>query len=48
MAIIRGKADSKTYFVKLGQTVGDTDYVLDRVLPDRIILKQRKQEYELK
>lgn len=48
MAIIKNKADSKTYFVKLGQTVGGTDYVLDRVLPDRVILKQRKQEFELK
>jgi hypothetical protein len=48
MAIIKSKTDSKTYFVKLGQTVGDTDYVLDKVLADRIVLKQRKQEYELK
>ena len=48
MAIIKSKSDSKTYFVKLGQTVGDTDYVLDRVLSDRIVLKQGKQEYELK
>ncbi len=48
MAIIKNKTDSKTYFVKLGQTVGDTDYVLDKVLADRIVLKNRKQEYELK
>jgi len=48
MAIIKNKTDSKTYFVKLGQTVGDTDFVLDKVLADRIVLKQRKQEYELK
>lgn len=48
MAIIRSKSDSKTYFVKTGQTVGDTDYVLDRVLVDRVVLKLRKQEFELK
>lgn len=47
-AIIRNKADSKTYFVKPGQTVGSTDYVLDRVASDRIVLKLRKQEFELK
>jgi hypothetical protein len=48
MAIIKNKTDSKTYFVKLGQTVGSTDYVLDRVLADRIVLKQKKMEFELK
>jgi hypothetical protein len=48
MAIIKNKSDSKTYFVKLGQTVGSTDYVLDRVLADRIVLKQKKMEFELK
>ncbi|MEI6788943.1 MAG: hypothetical protein WCL49_10755 [bacterium] len=48
MAIIKNKTDSKTYFVKLGQTVGSTDYVLDRVLADRIVLKQKKLEFELK
>lgn len=47
-AIIKNKADSKTYFVKPGQTVGSTDYVLDRVTSDRAILKLRKQEFELK
>ena len=48
MAIIKNKTDSKTYFVKLGQTVGSTDYVLERVLTDRIVLKQNKMEFELK
>ncbi len=48
MAIIKSKADSKTYFVKQGQTVGGTDYVLEKVLADRIVLKLRKQQYELK
>ena len=48
MAIIKNKTDAKTYFVKLGQTVGGTDYVLDKVLSDRVVLKQRKQEFELK
>jgi hypothetical protein len=48
MAIIKNKADSKTYFVKLGESVGDTGLVLSKVLADRIVLKQRKQEFELK
>lgn len=48
MAIIKSKADSKTYFVKQGQTVGGTDYVLDKVLADRVVLKLRKKQYELK
>jgi hypothetical protein len=48
MAIIKNKTDSKTYFVKLGQTVGGTDFVLERVLADRIVLKQKKLEFELK
>jgi hypothetical protein len=48
MAIIKIKADSKTYFVKIGENVGDTGFVLTKVLADRIVLKQRKQEFELK
>ena len=48
MAIIKSKADSKTYFVKAGQTVGDTEYVLEKVLADRVVLKLKKQQYELK
>ena len=48
VAIIKNKADSKTYFVKLGQTVGSTEYVLSKIHADRVVLKQRKQEYELK
>jgi len=48
MAIIRNKADSKTVFVKLGQPVSGTDYVLSKVLADRVILTLRKQEFELK
>ena len=48
MAIIRNKADSKTYFVKTGQAVGETGYTLGRVLADRAILKIRKQEIELR
>lgn len=48
MAIIKCKTDSKTYFVKIGESVGDTGFVLSKVLADRIVLKQRKQEFELK
>ncbi len=48
MAIIRNKAESKTYFVKQGQAVGETGYTLERVLSDRAILKMRKQEIELR
>lgn len=48
MAIIRNKADSKTYFVKTGEAVGETGYTLGRVLVDRAILKIRKQEIELR
>ena len=48
MAIIKTKADSKTHFVKMGESVGDTGFVLTKVLADRIVLKQRKQEFELK
>lgn len=50
MAIIKSKGDSKTYFVKLGQTVGDTEYMLVKVLdePSRVILKLGKLEFELK
>jgi type II secretory pathway component PulC len=47
IAIIKNKPDSKTYFVKIGQAVGDTGYTLQRVLPDRVVLKGRKQELEL-
>ena len=48
LAIIRNKVDSKTYFVKAGEGVGDTGLTLARVLPDRVILKSHKQEVELK
>ncbi len=48
LAIIRNKVDSKTHFVKVGQTVGDTGLTLARVLADRVILKSHKQEVELK
>jgi type II secretory pathway component PulC len=48
MAIIRNKAESRTYFIKKGQLVGDTGYTLERVLADRAVLKQGKQEIELK
>jgi len=48
MAIIKTKADSKTHFVKMGESVGDTGFVLTKVLADRIVLRQRKQEFELK
>lgn len=48
MAIIRNKVDSKTVFVKVGQPVGGTGYVLSRVLADRAILKMKTQEFELK
>jgi len=48
MAIIKSRVDSKTYFVKIGESVGDTGFVLAKVLTDRIVLKQRKQEFELK
>lgn len=48
MAIIRNKAESRTYFVKKGQLVGDTGYTLERVLSDHAVLKKGKQEIELK
>ena len=48
MAIIRNKADSKTYFVKLGQTVGPTDYVLDRIFSDHVVVKLQKQLFDVK
>jgi type II secretory pathway component PulC len=48
LAIIRNKVDSKTYFVKVGESVGDTGIILARVLADRVILKSQKQELELK
>lgn len=48
LAIIRNKVEAKTYFVKIGQTVGDTGLTLARVLTDRVVLKSQKQEVELK
>ncbi|MEI8122221.1 MAG: hypothetical protein WCI20_09220 [bacterium] len=48
IAIIKNKGDSKTYFVKSGQTIGSTEYVLDKVFSDHVIIKLRKQEFELK
>ena len=48
MAIIRDKSNAKTYFLKRGQTVGDTGITLDRILGDRVILKHDKQELELR
>jgi hypothetical protein len=48
MAIIRNKAESKTYFVDRGQTVGDTGYTLEKVLPDHVVLKMGRQEIILK
>jgi len=48
MAIIKNKGDSKTYFVKSGQTIGSTEYVLDKVFSDHVVIKLRKQEFELK
>ena len=47
-AIIRNKTDSKTYFVKPGQSVGSTEYVLEQVFGDHVVLKSRKQEIELR
>lgn len=48
MAIIRNKADSKTYFVKVGQTVGPTDYVLDRIFNDHVVVRLQKQLFDVK
>ena len=48
MAIIKNTGDSKTYFVKSGQTIGSTEYVLDKVFSDHVVIKLRKQEFELK
>ena len=48
LAIIKNKADSKTYFVKAGESIGDTGLILARVLADRVVLKSQKQEFELK
>lgn len=48
MAIIRNKADAKTYFVKIGQTVGPTDYVLERIFNDHVVVKLQKQLFDVK
>jgi type II secretory pathway component PulC len=48
MAIIKNKADQKTFFVKPGEPVGDTGLTLEKVLADRVILKRQKQAFELK
>ena len=48
MAILRSRASSQTFFVKVGDMLGDTGYTLDRVLPDRAVLKKQKQELEVK
>lgn len=48
MAIIKHKPSSKTYFVKMGEGVGDTGFILQHVLADHVVLKSKKQELELK
>ena len=48
MAIIKSKTGSQTYFVKQGQTVGETGATLDRIFPDHVIVKYQRQELELR
>jgi len=48
MAILRNKASAQTYFVKVGEALGDTGYTLGRVLSDHVILKKQKQEIEVR
>lgn len=45
MAIIADQ--SRTYFVKSGQPLGETGYTLEKVFDDRVILKSRKGEVNL-
>lgn len=47
MAIISDQASAKTYFVKGGQPLGETGYVLEKLFDDRVILKSRKGELNL-
>ncbi len=48
MAILRSKTSSQTFFVKVGDALGNTGFTLDRVLVDRAILKKQKQELEVR
>jgi hypothetical protein len=48
MAIVRSKTPPQTFFVKVGDAVGNTGFTLDRVLADRAILKKQKQEIEVR
>ncbi len=48
MAILRNKTSSQTFFVKVGEALGDTGYTLGRVLADHVILKKQKQEIEVR
>jgi hypothetical protein len=48
MAIIKSKTGTQTYFVKQGQTVGETGATLERIFPDHVIVKYQRQELELR
>lgn len=48
MAILKSKASSQTFFVTVGDAVGNTGFTLDRVSADRAILKKQKQEIEVR
>lgn len=48
MAIIKSKTSAKTHVVKVGQGIGSTGFTLERVLPDHVVVKNNKQEFELK
>jgi hypothetical protein len=48
MALIRDKSGQTTHFLKQGQRIGDSGVVVERILPDRVILKQDEEEHELR
>ena len=48
MAILRDQTSGNTYYLKPGQPVGDTDFVLGQIRPESVILKTQKGEMELR
>lgn len=48
MALLREKNSAATFFVKKGETIGKTDAVLLRIFPDRVVVKNQKQEIEVR
>ena len=48
MAILAGKEGKQTYYVKCGQTIGDTGVTLKQVSADHVILESTKGEWEIR